>query len=99
VAQQEAERARFMVEKAQQDKRSIIVKAEGEAQSAKMISDAIRENPAFLQLRRLEAARDIATVMSKSHNKLYLNSDNLLLQLATQEEDVGGPIINPKKNL
>lgn len=51
VAQQEAERARFMVEKAQQDKRSIIVKAEGEAQSAKMISDAIRENPAFLQLR------------------------------------------------
>lgn len=51
VAQQEAERARFMVEKAQQDKKSIVVKAQGEAESAKMISEAIRENPAFLQLR------------------------------------------------
>jgi len=86
VAQQEAERARFMVEKAQQDKRSIIVKAEGEAQSAKMISEAIRENPAFLQLRRLEAARDIASVISKSQNKVYLTSDSLLLNVASLEE-------------
>jgi len=86
VAQQEAERARFLVEKAQQDKRSIIVKAEGEAQSAKMISDAIRENPAFIQLRRLEAAREIATVISKSQNKIYLPADSLLLNLSTYEE-------------
>jgi len=86
VAQQDAERARFLVEKAQQDKRSIIVKAEGEAQSAKMISEAIRENPAFLQLRRLEAAREIATVISKSQNKVYLNADSLLLNLTPQEE-------------
>jgi len=91
VAQQEAERARFMVEKAQQDKRSIIVKAEGEAQSAKMISDAIRENPAFLQLRRLEAAREIATVISKSQNKVYLNADSLLLNLSPQQQQQDEP--------
>lgn len=87
VAQQDAERARFMVEKAQQDKRSIVVKAEGESQSAKMISEAIRENPAFLQLRRLEAAREIATVISKSQNKLYLNADSLLLDLSLPVEE------------
>jgi len=86
VAQQDAERARFTVEKAQQDKKSIIVKADGEAQSAKMISEAIRANPAFLQLRRLEAAREIAQVLSKSSNKVYLTSDSLLLNLA-QEDD------------
>jgi prohibitin 2 len=54
VAQQEAERAKFVVEKAEQDKRSIIVKAEGEATSAKMISEAIKNNPNFLNLRKIE---------------------------------------------
>lgn len=39
VAQQEAERARFFVEKAQQDKKSIIIRAQGEAQSAKLIGN------------------------------------------------------------
>lgn len=78
VAQQEAERAKFLVEKALQDKRSIIVKAEGEAQSAKMISDAIMENPAFIKLRKLEAAREIASVVSRSQNRVYLNADALL---------------------
>ena len=37
VAQQEAERARYVVEKAEQEKRSAIVRAEGEAQSAQLI--------------------------------------------------------------
>jgi len=81
VAQQDAERARFLVEKATQDKRSIIVKAEGEAQSARLISEAILSNPQFLQLRRIEAAREIAQVIGKSNNKVYLNSDNLLMSV------------------
>ena len=54
VAQQDAERSKFIVEKAEQDKRSIIVKAEGEAQSARMISEAIKKNPNFLNLRKIE---------------------------------------------
>jgi len=86
VAQQEAERAKFLVEKALQDKRSIIVKAEGEAQSAKMISDAIKENPAFIQLRKLEAAREIATIISRSHNRVFLNSDALLFNQSPDEQ-------------
>jgi len=83
VAQQEAERAKFIVEKAQQDKRSVIIKAQGDAQSAKMISEAIRNNPVFLELRKIEAARAIAATLARSHNKVYLNSDNLMFHLLT----------------
>eukprot|EP01114_Cavostelium_apophysatum_P020235 TRINITY_DN672_c0_g1_i1.p1 TRINITY_DN672_c0_g1~~TRINITY_DN672_c0_g1_i1.p1 ORF type:complete len:314 (-),score=52.63 TRINITY_DN672_c0_g1_i1:245-1069(-) len=47
VAQQEAERAKFIVEKAEQDMKRTIVQAEGEAQSAKMLSDAFKGIPTF----------------------------------------------------
>jgi len=83
VAQQEAERAKFIVEKAQQDKRSIIIKAQGDAQSAKMISDAIKSNPLFLELRKIEAARAIAGTIARSNNRVYLNSDSLMFNLLT----------------
>ncbi len=85
VAQQEAERAKFLVEKAIQDKLSTVVRAEGEAQSAKLLSETIRERPEFLQLRKIEAARDIAHMLAKSSNRIYLSSDSLLLNLATNE--------------
>lgn len=49
VAQQEAERAKFIVERALQDKRSNIIHAEGEAQSAEMIGKALARNPGTLQ--------------------------------------------------
>ena len=58
VAQQEAERARFIVDKAIQEKKSVVIKAEGEAKSAQLIGAAIRDNPGFIQLRKLEAAHD-----------------------------------------
>lgn len=41
----------LQVEKAQQDKQSAIIRAEGEAQSATLIGQAIKDNPAFLTLR------------------------------------------------
>lgn len=82
IAQQEAQRAAFIVERAYQEKQSTIVKAEGEAQSATMIGNAIAQNPAFLQLRRIEAARDIAHQISKSSNQVFLNSDTLMLDLS-----------------
>lgn len=84
VAQQAAERAKFIVEKAEQEKRSLIVTAEGESTSARMINEAIESDPNFLYLRRIEAARDIAKVLSRSGNRIFLNADNLLLSLFTQ---------------
>lgn len=83
VAQQEAERARFIVEKAQQDKLSIIIKAQAEAKSAEMIGTAIANNPGFVQLRRLDAAKDIAHTIAESANTVYLPSEALMLNLAS----------------
>ena len=81
VAQQDAERARFVVDKAKQDKKSAIIKAEGEAKAAQLIGDAIKDNPGFIQLRKLEAARDIASTVSKSSNRVFLGADSLLLNV------------------
>jgi prohibitin 2 len=89
VAQQEAERAKFVVDKALQEKEGAIVRAQGEAQSAKLIGEAMAQNPAFLSLRKIEAARDIAHIMSDSANKVYLPADTLLLNLAEITAELG----------
>jgi len=81
VAQQDAERSKFIVDKALEEKRSIVIKAEGEAQSVKLISQAIKKEPGFVELRRMDAAKEVATVISRSANKVYLNADSLLLNL------------------
>jgi prohibitin 2 len=79
VAQQDAERARFIVEKALQDKRSIVIKAQGEAKAAEMIGKAVANNPGFVQLRKIDAAREIAATVANSANLVYLPADSLLL--------------------
>eukprot|EP00298_Acanthocystis_sp_HF-20_P019975 c244_g1_i2.p1 GENE.c244_g1_i2~~c244_g1_i2.p1 ORF type:complete len:301 (+),score=122.43 c244_g1_i2:53-904(+) len=79
VALQEAERAKYIVEKAIQDKLAVIVRAEGEAQSAKLITEASQNNPAYLALRKLELSQEIAEIISSSPNRVYLSSDTLLL--------------------
>jgi prohibitin 2 len=79
VAQQIAQRAAFLVDQAIQEKQSIIVRAQGEARSAELIGEAVRSNKGFLQLRRLEAAREIANTLSQSGNKVMLDAKSLLL--------------------
>lgn len=81
VAQQQAERARWVVEKAKEQKKTIILKAQGEQQAAKMIGEAIKNNPGFVDLRKIEAAKEIANTVSKGGNKMILSSDSLLLDL------------------
>ncbi|EEC48099.1 prohibitin-like protein, partial [Phaeodactylum tricornutum CCAP 1055/1] len=81
VAQQDAERAKYIVLGAQQEKKTIITKARGEAESAELIGTAVRQNPGFMKLRRIDAARDIADIVASSGNKVYLNADSLLLNL------------------
>jgi prohibitin 2 len=81
VAQQEAERARYVVEKAIQEKKSIIVKAEGEAESARLVGKAIQDNPGFVKLRKIDTAKEIATTVARNQGKVYLNSDSLLINV------------------
>merc|ERR1719240_2048616 len=42
VAEQEAERARFLVEKSEQEKKAAIIRAEGESTAAKVVSQPSR---------------------------------------------------------
>lgn len=79
VAQQEAERARFIVDKAEQDKKSAIIRATGEARSAQLLGEAMQNNPNFMRLRSIETARQIAQTVAKSENRVFLPSDMLLL--------------------
>ncbi|KAL6775916.1 POC17 [Auxenochlorella protothecoides x Auxenochlorella symbiontica] len=82
VAQQDAEKAKFIVDKAQQDKQSAIIRAQGEAQSATLIGQAIKDNPSFITLRKIEAAREIAGTVASSANRVYLSSESLLLNMS-----------------
>ena len=80
-----------MVDQAIQEKQSIIVRAQGEARSAELIGEAVRTNKGFLQLRRLEAARDIAGTIAQSGNRLMLDSRSLLLNgESAQIPPIGG---------
>jgi len=84
VAQQEAERQKFVVMQADQDRMATIIKAEGEAEAAQMISQALKEHGnGLIAVRRIEAAREIADVLSKSANVTYLpNSQQMLVNVA-----------------
>ncbi|KAF9588662.1 hypothetical protein IFM89_014383 [Coptis chinensis] len=81
IAAQEAEMAKFVVEKAEQDKRAAVIRAQGEAKSAQLIGQAISNNPAFIAIRTIEAAREIAQIIANSKSRVFLNSDDLLLNL------------------
>jgi len=87
TAQQDAERAKYIVIGAQQEKQTIITKARGEAESAILIGQSVKKNPGFMKLRRIDAARDIADIVSNSGNKVYLNADSLLLNLLGESDD------------
>ncbi|KIJ54579.1 hypothetical protein M422DRAFT_774874 [Sphaerobolus stellatus SS14] len=88
IAQQNALKAAFLVDQAIQEKQSIIVRAQGEAQSAELIGEAVRTNKGFLELRRLEAARDIAALLSQSNNKVMLDSAALLLNVTDDAKNL-----------
>merc|ERR1719375_1090122 len=88
VALQQAERARYLVLKAQEEKKRTIIHAEGETQSAKMIGNAIAKNPGFIELRRIAVAKEVATTLSKSNNRMVLSTDSLLLNLMENEKNV-----------
>lgn len=97
VAQQEAERAKYVVIGAQQEKQTIITKAKGEAESASLIGQSVKKNPGFMKLRRIDAARDIADIVSSSGNKVYLNADSLLLNLLGDADEKFEKSVSEKK--
>jgi len=75
VAQQEAEKARFLVEKAEQVKTASIISAEGDTEAADLLASAFaKAGEGLVELRRIETAEDVATLMAQSRNVVYLPS-------------------------
>lgn len=87
VAQQEAQRAVFTVEQAKQERQQKIVLAEGDAESAKLIGNAISKNPGYLKLRRIRAAQNIAKTLSSGTNRAFLDAQALMINIADPNFD------------
>ncbi|XP_013394159.1 prohibitin [Lingula anatina] len=73
VAQQEAERARYLVEREEQSKLANVIKAEGDSKAADLIAQAFKSaGEGLIELRKIEASEDIAYQLSASPNVVYL---------------------------
>lgn len=87
IAQQEAERARFTVEKAEQERQASVIRAEGEAEAADMMSKALdKAGNGLLEIRRIEASKEIASALAGSRNVTFVpgGGTNMLLNLGQQ---------------
>lgn len=93
VAQQQSEKAKYLVLKAHEEKKKLVIRAEGEQEASKLIGSAISNNPGFVELRRIEVAKDIATQLSKSQNKVMLSSDALMLNLMNQKQELTDALV------
>lgn len=82
IAQQDALRAAYIVDKAEQEKQSLIVRAQGDARSAELIGDAVKKNKGYIDLKKIDTARDISQIVAQSGNKLLLDNKELMLNLA-----------------
>jgi prohibitin 2 len=88
IAQQEAQRAAYTVDKAKQERQQKIVQAEGEAAAATMLGEAITKDPGYLKLRKLNASAKISSVISQSQNRVYLSGQSLMLNVTDPTYDL-----------
>jgi len=80
VAQQEAERSKFVVMQEEQLKRVKVIEAEGESEAATLISEALQKSgEGLIEVRRIDAAKDIAETLSQARNVTYVPSGNGML--------------------
>lgn len=66
------------------------MRAQGEARSAELIGDAIKKSKSYIELRKIENARQIAQILQENggKNKLYLDTQGLGLNVNAPSEDV-----------
>ena len=82
VQQQLAERQKFIVLRDEELKTAQIIRSEAEAEAAKLINDSVKNyGSTQIEIKKLEAARNIAEVLSKNPNISFVptgNTGNLL---------------------
>lgn len=92
VMQQEAETQAYLVAKADQEAKAAIIRAEGEAEAAGLISKAMQSaGNGLIEVRRIDTAREVAQTLSKSRNVTYLpNTSNggssLMLKIGNEQQ-------------
>jgi prohibitin 1 len=75
VASQEAERQQWVVKRAEQERQAVVTRAEGEAEAAGIITKAMEKTGnAIIEVRRIDAAKEIAAKLANSRNIVYLPS-------------------------
>ena len=80
VAEQMAERAKFVVAKAEQEQQAAIIRAEGDSEAARLVSEAIqRAGRGLIEMRRIETALHVAQQLNENPQVSYLPSNNNLL--------------------
>jgi prohibitin 1 len=87
VAEQMAERAKFVVAKAEQERQAKVIHSEGDAEAARMVSEAIAAHGrGLIEIRRIEAAQHIAETLARARGNItYLPSKgNVLLNIPDQ---------------
>lgn len=83
IAQQMAEREKYIVEKNEQLFRANLIEIEGRSEAARLLSEANRTyGDAYIKLKKLEAARTIAENMANNPNVSFVpKSNNFLFSL------------------
>lgn len=77
VAQQEAETQVYVVAKAEQERQAAIIRAEGEAEAADLISKAMNKaGNGLIEVRRIDAAKEVAHIVAANRNITYLPSSD-----------------------
>ena len=72
---------KFLVEQALEDKKSTIIKAQGEAEAVRKFGEANKLNSAFLELRKIETAKIISNLLIDQSNKIILDANTLYMNL------------------
>ena len=60
----------------------MVVRAQGEARSAELIGDAIKKSRSYVELREFENAKNVATILQGTSNKVYLDTEGLGLNIS-----------------
>jgi len=86
VAEQEAERQKFIVQLEEQKKLAAIIRAEGDAEAAELMVHSMQSyGKGIVEVRRIEAAQQIAETLARAANIMYLpGGQNTLLSLGGQ---------------
>ena len=80
MASQDAERAAFVVKKSEFEKQATVIRAGGEAEAADILSKSFQASgKGLIEVRRIEAAKDIAETLARSRNVTYLPSGQSVL--------------------